>query len=118
MCNRQTWNRPVFGTLHSPPQNHSKSLKALPKEPSAKSSASTPNNEQTDEDENLIMPIQLLPQLQCGYLLRTVGPRTVAFEFQDFLTGYKTFLAAATLPMMVEDPIYLIFKSTQTTNLF
>jgi D-amino peptidase len=35
-----------------------------------------------------------------------VGPRTVAFEFPDFLTGYKTFLAAATLPMMVVDPIY------------
>ena len=34
------------------------------------------------------------------------GPRSVAFQAADFLEGMKTFLAAATLPATVRDPIY------------
>jgi D-amino peptidase len=35
-----------------------------------------------------------------------LGPRSVAFEAPDFLVGMKTFLAAATLPATIRDPIY------------
>jgi D-amino peptidase len=35
-----------------------------------------------------------------------LGPRTVAFRAEDFLAGYKTFLAAASLPVLYRDPIY------------
>jgi len=34
------------------------------------------------------------------------GPRSVAFVAADFLEGMRTFLAAATLPATVRDPIY------------
>lgn len=34
------------------------------------------------------------------------GPRTVSFTVPDFLVGMKTFLAAASLPYSVDDPIY------------
>ena len=35
-----------------------------------------------------------------------LGSRTVAFRAADFLAGYKTFLAAASLPVLYQDPIY------------
>jgi D-amino peptidase len=35
-----------------------------------------------------------------------VSSRTVAFNVPDFLSGMKTFMAAAALPKTVEDPIY------------
>jgi D-amino peptidase len=35
-----------------------------------------------------------------------VGPRTVLFRQPDCLSGMKAFIAAATLPRVVEDPVY------------
>jgi D-amino peptidase len=35
-----------------------------------------------------------------------VGPRTVRFSQPDGLTAMKTFIAAATLPRVIEDPVY------------
>ena len=35
-----------------------------------------------------------------------MGPRTVAFKVPDFYVGFRTFLAAAALPIRYDDPMY------------